>query len=1469
MEFYFCKPTGLLELFLHVPKKPLKVVKSLLILSGLILISSSGFSQSSNLSFSQIPLSDPDMNRPFGGAEQWNGQNTVNIPTAGTNTPRLDAYYRFSYADICPYNSPANTYDWSMFDNRINDAISKGQKFSFSVMPLCNMCSQGGQVNGAHLFYPLYLHYQMQAESVKDFQSGGEWIPNWNSPSWLNAWKNLYIAINNHLMSGSFNGVAYKNVINYVDISGYGEYGEWTNNDFSGPTGSKATDATLKSIIDYSVLGLPNFRAVALVATFDGNILPNTQVSPAVGYYALTIKNNAGLVGWRRENWGWTDWYNSAWTDQNKAVYNGMRFDTAITNRYKYAPVVGEPADLGYAVYNGQAFGDLNRQIQFYHVASFGNGNLDRSLYDVNAQNNFRTASKSAGYRLVLSGGTMTTTLAAGSAFNLSLNWQNIGAAPTYENWNVVFELRNGSGAVVWTSNSSFTPTLFAPSGTAKVVSDNFTLPLTVASGTYSMYMIVKDPVNFRKPLPLAITGRNSDGSYLIRNNITVNKGGNIPPTANAGPDQVIQLPTSSATLSGSGTDTDGSIASYTWNIASGPAGSTITATGSASTTITGLVQGVYQLTLSVKDNAGATSLDTVKITVNAAVANKNPVAKAGADITITLPTSSTTLNGSGSSDPDGTIASYAWVKIGGPSQFVIASSNAATTAVSSLTAGIYDFQLKVTDDKGLTALDTVKVIVNAAPVNRPPVANAGANISITLPTSTASLNGSASSDPDGSLSGYAWTQISGPGTATIAAPGTATTAISGLVKGTYSFQLKVTDNSGATGLDSVQVTVNAAANQPPVANPGNSRSITLPVNSTTLDGSLSTDADGTITSYGWAQVSGPSTAGLSAPSSAVSTASGLIAGQYVFELSVQDNAGAVSKAQVKVTVTAAGTQPPVANAGADQSITLPVNSATIDGSASTGSITSYTWTEQSGPSTVSLSNTAINTLNNLVAGTYIFRLTVKDNASATSTDSVIIRVNAAVNKAPVANAGPSLNISLPVNSAQLDGTQSYDPDGTIAAYSWSMISGPNTPALTGGSTAQASVSNLAAGQYTFQLTVTDNAGATASAQVKINVGLSANQLPLANAGSNQTITLPVNSVGLDGTASSDPDGSIKSYNWATVSGPGSVTISNSNTANPTATGLQTGVYVFELTVTDDRGGVAKDQTTVTVYPKPVVPNQAPVANAGNNITLTLPVNSTALNGTSSFDADGTITAYSWSMVSGPNTPTITGVNTTQASVSNLAAGQYIFELTVTDNNSATNTDQVTVTVNAAVAKANIPPTADAGPSDTLILPTSTYILNASRSTDPDGTIASYQWRQVSGPNTAVSSAMSMPQVSLSNLVQGEYQFEVTVTDNGGATSSASMKLVVNDALNFTDRMSIFPNPAHDVIHSRIFSSVTGTVRIFIYDMSGKLVLETSAVKTGETLFTSFAVSQLSGGVYTMQVVIGNRTTLVSKFIKN
>ena len=147
----------------------------------------------------------------------------------------------------------------------------------------------------------------------------------------------------------------------------------------------------------------------------------------------------------------------------------------------------------------------------------------------------------------------------------------------------------------------------------------------------------------------------------------------------------------------------------------------------------------------------------------------------------------------------------------------------------------------------------------------------------------------------------------------------------------------------------------------------------------------------------------------------------------------------------------------------------------------------------------------------------------------------------------------------------------------------------------------------MIAGQYIYQLTVTDNSGASSSAQVKIIVSPAANVVPIANAGSNQSITAPANTVSLDGSASNDPDGTITKYSWVTISGPGSVTISNSNTATPTATGLTTGVYIFELTVTDNSGATANDQVTVIVNPKPILPNQAPVANAGTNQTITLP----------------------------------------------------------------------------------------------------------------------------------------------------------------------------------------------------------------------------------------------------------------------
>jgi YD repeat-containing protein len=233
----------------------------------------------------------------------------------------------------------------------------------------------------------------------------------------------------------------------------------------------------------------------------------------------------------------------------------------------------------------------------------------------------------------------------------------------------------------------------------------------------------------------------------------------------------------------------------------------TFTSAGSVATGLNNLVQGVYVFRLTVTDNSGASATDDITVTVNAAP-NQAPTANAGADITITLPVNSTTLNGSGT-DPDGTITGYVWSRVSGPTTFTLGTANAATTTLSNLVAGTYVFRLTVTDNSGATASDNITVIVNAAGTgNQAPVARVNNDILLTLPVNSTSLSGTASTDADGTITAYEWTQVSGPVQVTIANSISANASIDGLAIGEYIFSLKVTDNNGAFSTATVKVTV-------------------------------------------------------------------------------------------------------------------------------------------------------------------------------------------------------------------------------------------------------------------------------------------------------------------------------------------------------------------------------------------------------------------------------------------------------------------------------------------------------------------------------------------------------------------------------------------------------------------------------------------------------------------------------------
>lgn len=402
---------------------------------------------------------------------------------------------------------------------------------------------------------------------------------------------------------------------------------------------------------------------------------------------------------------------------------------------------------------------------------------------------------------------------------------------------------------------------------------------------------------------------------------------------------------------------------------------------------------GNHSLTVTPFDTSGAPGTPlTIAFSVIDQLPAGSPVAQAGGDFTVVLPSPSAVLSGSGS-DPGGSIASYVWHQTAGPAVATITGRNSASAQLGDLIQGSYRFRLTVTDNSGLSGFDDVTVTVSAAPGS--PVVNAGIDKTISLPTSSATLNGSAT-DPANAIYFHLWNQISGPTQATRSGETTPNLTASGLVEGTYVFRLRVFSESGLVGADEASITVTAAAGIP-IANAGPDQSIILPNSAVTLSGSGS-DPGGTITAYAWSQISGPSNAGLTGSSSATLQATSLVAGTYVFRLTVTDNSGLQASDDAIVTVSAAS-GPPLVNAGTDKVITLPTSSAVLSGSASDpgGSIVSYAWSQVSGPNNAGLAGGSTPTLtaSGLIQGLYRFRLTVTDNSGLSASDDALVTVNA------------------------------------------------------------------------------------------------------------------------------------------------------------------------------------------------------------------------------------------------------------------------------------------------------------------------------------------------------------------------------------------------------------------------------------------------------------------------------------------
>lgn len=485
------------------------------------------------VTFTPIPITDPDIPSPFRGGESWhNDWQAVKLPTEANPVVAMDVYWRsfYTWAVLEPTQG---SYNFAPIKKDIETAIDNKQRYSFSIMSLFpdDTTNASPVANSVKMSYPLYLHTAMQAEAVKDWKApmrwdgvtitGNWWVPNYNSNTFLSRWAALHAALSAFFTAGTYKGIKYTDAIGYIAIGGYGSWQEGHHHPFiqkasaaegtvgAWPVGMTPKYQSLNRMIDIYLTNYPNHQLIAEMGWFDARGYENTWNPIETASYIFTVSNNFGKLGWRRDNWN-TTWYAYALEDNTRFSVNGVVGNTLIMNRWREAPIGGE------TYCDGSDMADLKREILQYGASTVGNGNWCITPTET-LKTNYREAMKYAGYRVELLKATTPSTATIGQSFTIQTEWRNVGNAPVYEKWVVTFELQNSLGVVVWSGQSSFNIRLWYPGPTVvTTIIDTFLIPNALTKATYDLVVKIKDPLNYRQPLPLAIIKRHPDGGYSI-----------------------------------------------------------------------------------------------------------------------------------------------------------------------------------------------------------------------------------------------------------------------------------------------------------------------------------------------------------------------------------------------------------------------------------------------------------------------------------------------------------------------------------------------------------------------------------------------------------------------------------------------------------------------------------------------------------------------------------------------------------------------------------------------------------------------------------------------------------------------------------------------------------------------------------------------------------------------------------------
>ena len=578
-------------------------------------------------------------------------------------------------------------------------------------------------------------------------------------------------------------------------------------------------------------------------------------------------------------------------------------------------------------------------------------------------------------------------------------------------------------------------------------------------------------------------------------------------------------------------------------------AGSSVSSSTSQATTanFTG-GSGVFFFKYELSTAGCSTFFDTVAVTINAVI----PPVNAGTNqniCTAALP-ANTTLNATPIA-PAGTTA--LWTQLSGPTLSTIVNPTSASTAISNMAKGIYEFEYRIHSGNCSDVSDTVVVRVAQDPTD----AVAGPDQSICNATTATLITLGATPATVGN--GY-WDYISGP-------PGSSTpifgyskspaTTVSGLSQGTYILKWTTyNDPSCPSKTSNLTLNINAASSV--------SSNISV-CDKATIELKGSPNTQGT-----WGLVSGSSGTTITANSNNNAIVSGLISNptgnQYIFSYTIPPvNGCASTTSNMTISNFAA---PVLVDAGPDQLLCADINTVTMIGNAQTAG--TGLWVLKSGPNLPTAGSGNVNyqdtTLNNIAAGIYVYQYTINNNAVCAGASDLIQII-----KESKALVSPSSQRFCNVSTINLTGNLPFTHIGT-----WSIVSGSAGSVFTNINDPTTTVTGLVPGTYIFRWTIGGDAGCPInSSDVQIIIDP---PVPLLNAGPDYAFcegSIP------DFTLGNTPVNGL-TYLWSPAT-----LLSNTNSAQPTFSGVNNaGNYTYTLEASNG-SCKAYDAVTITVLPKP------------------------------------------------------------------------------------------------------------------------------------------------------------------------------------------------------------------------------------------------------------------------------------------